>query len=664
MVRLIMILSFLLVLSPVYGSPALMELNTRVVYIGGDENFPPYEYVVESDEAQVYRGFNVDIMKAIALETGMEIQFRPMKWSQALQALEQGELDVIQGMKYDINRLGQYDFSQEYLISSQAIFVRNDSYISGLDDIKGQQIAVQEGDIAHQQLKNNPDYILVPVPYQTDAFELLLQGEVAAVVGNKLAGHYILQRTDNVRKVKTVGDEINPERYGAAVRKGNTQLLETLNRGLVDIKRNGTYEKIYVKWFGEQLDYPTAYYKDRLFIALSILGALGLVVVLLSYISYILRQKVAKRTEEIGNINRMLIEKNEYIRKESLYKENILNSSYNGIVTINQNGVIGFANSYAKECFPYTPLVGEQFRRTPLTAFLTDDLFAAAFQEQHVPSVERMINNRYWAIMVRVFRQEEEVDSILLSFRDITPEKQMREQLSRKDKMESLGNLVAGIAHEIRTPLTSIKTFAELLPAKYDHSAFRATFSQYVPQEVDRLNTIVNDLLDYARPRQPFCTLIPVRQLFQGILPLFRGRFETQHMAMMIDIPETTEVYADKQQLQQVLINILLNAVEAQQDAGEPFIRIYTIEDRETVTVVIEDNGSGIDAAGQNMIFDPFYTTKSHGTGLGLAISYQLMKENRGEIWAENVSGGGAKLYLRLPKRSAKGEQNDQDISC
>lgn len=105
---------------------------------------------------------------------------------------------------------------------------------------------------------------------------------------------------------------------------------------------------------------------------------------------------------------------------------------------------------------------------------------------------------------MRVFRQEEEVDSILLSFRDITFERQMREQLSRKDKMESLGNLVAGIAHEIRTPLTSIKTFAELIATKYDNPSFRTTFGQYVPQEVERLNTIVNDLLDYARPDSHF----------------------------------------------------------------------------------------------------------------------------------------------------------------
>ena len=169
-------------------------------------------------------------MKAIALETGIEIEFRPMTWAKAITALDEGELDIIQGMKYDQNRIGKYDFSDEYLISSQAIFVRTESYISGLDDIKGQRIAVQEGDIAHQQLKNNLDYKLVPVPYQTDAFQLLLDNEVAAVICNKLAGHYILQRTDNIQKVKTVGTAMNPARYGAAVKKGNKQLLDIINR--------------------------------------------------------------------------------------------------------------------------------------------------------------------------------------------------------------------------------------------------------------------------------------------------------------------------------------------------------------------------------------------------------------------------------------------------
>ena len=602
-------------------------------------------------------------MKAIALETGIEIEFRPMTWAKAITALDEGELDIIQGMKYDQNRIGKYDFSDEYLISSQAIFVRTESYISGLDDIKGQRIAVQEGDIAHQQLKNNLDYKLVPVPYQTDAFQLLLDNEVAAVICNKLAGHYILQRTDNIQKVKTVGTAMNPARYGAAVKKGNKQLLDIINRGIDGIKRNGTYDKIYTKWFGEQLDYPTTYYKDRLFIALSILGALGLVVILLSYISYILRRKVTERTAEIADINRMLIEKNEYIRKENMYKENILNSSYNGIVTIDPQGIIGFANSYAQECFPGHPLRDKQFRHTPLAEFLTDDVFAAAFQERQVSNGECEINNKYWAVMVRVFRQDNEVDSILLSFRDITQERRMREQLSRKDKMESLGNLVAGIAHEIRTPLTSIKTFAELITTKYDNPSFRSTFGQYVPQEVERLNTIINDLLDYARPRQPFFTAIQLLQLLNSILPLFRGRFEAEFLSVTINISETTEVYADKHQLQQILINILLNAVEAQKDLAEPFIRIYELDSGETVTVVIEDNGAGIDPSSLNLIFDPFFTTKSNGTGLGLAISYQLMQENHGEIWAESVSGGGMKLYLRLPKNSRKGDRDAEDIS-
>lgn len=663
MFRLIVGLLLILFVIPAHSYGAVIELKTRVYYIGGDEQFPPYEYLVESEGNQVYRGFNVDIMKAIALETGIEIEFRPMTWAQALAALDKGEVDLIQGMKYDQDRIKKYDFSEPFLISAQAIFVRSESYISGLDDIKGQRIAVQEGDIAHQQLKNNPDYQLVPVTYQTDAFELLLANEVEAVIVNKLAGHYILQRTDNVRKVKRVGADIDPQRYGVAVRKGDKQLLDTINRGIDGIKKNGTYEKIYTKWFGEELDYPATYYKQRLIIALSILGALGLVVILLSYISYILRQKVAERTAEIADINRMLIEKNEYIRKENMYKENILNSSYNGIVTIDQKGIIGFANSYAQDCFPQHPLVGKPFRSTPLAEFLTDDSFAAAFQERQGSRGERKISNRYWIVIVRVFRQADEVDGILLSFRDITLERQMREQLSRKDKMESLGNLVAGIAHEIRTPLTSIKTFAELITTKYDNPSFRSTFGQYVPQEVERLNTIVNDLLDYARPRQPFFTSIQLVPLLKGILLLFRGRIEAQQVPITIDMDEQTEVYADKHQLQQVLINVLLNAVEAQKDLAQPFIKIYEIDGRETVTVVIEDNGTGIDARDINMIFDPFFTTKSNGTGLGLAISYQLMQENHGEIWAES-GGGGTKLYLRLPKPSQKGERDAKDIGC
>ena len=116
------------------------EHKNRIYYIGGDENFPPYEYLIEVEGQKVYRGFNVDVMKAVALETGIEIEFRPMTWAKVLQELEDGEIDIVQGIKYDVRRIEQYDFSDEYLTTAQAIFVRNDSYINEIDDLRGQKI--------------------------------------------------------------------------------------------------------------------------------------------------------------------------------------------------------------------------------------------------------------------------------------------------------------------------------------------------------------------------------------------------------------------------------------------------------------------------------------------------------------------------------------------
>lgn len=645
------------------NAAGVTDLNTRVYYIGGDEHFPPYEYVVQTEGSSAYRGFNVDIMKAVALETGLEIQFEPMTWSKALNALNSGELDLIQGMKYDIDRLDRYDFSREYLISAHAIFVLTESYISGLDDLKGRSIAVQEGDVAQNLLRDAGEYTLVAVPNPSDAFKLLLRGEVAAVVCNKLAGNYILQRTDRLAEVKLVGAELNPQRYCVAVRKGDQQLLASINYGLEQIKRNGTYDKIYQKWFGEQLDYPPAYYKGKLLVTATVLGALGIIVIMLGYVSYILRKKVEERTAEITAINRTLIEQSEYIRKENLYKESILNSSYNGIVTINKAGIIDFANSHAQECFPEAKLEGCPLTATPLSEMLSAQMFAAAFQKRQVAGSECRCRDRYWAVTVKVFGPSTQVESILLSFFDITPEKQMREQLSRKDKMESLGNLVAGIAHEIRTPLTSIKTFAELIETKYDNAAFRETFCRYVPQEVQRLNAIVSDLLDYAGQHKRFCSEVGVSELLRSIMPLFKGRLQEKPLELTVDVDEGLKVYADENQVKQVLINVILNAVEAQKDIAKAVVKVAARAADSYIKITVEDAGPGIEPQALRRIFDPFFTTKSGGTGLGLAISYQLIVENQGEIWARNMPQGGARLVIKLPM-APKGESRDEDINC
>lgn len=236
----------------------------------------------------------------------------------------------------------------------------------------------------------------------------------------------------------------------------------------------------------------------------------------------------------------------------------------------------------------------------------------------------------------------------------IEEEKRIRLQLVHKEKMESLGQLVAGIAHELRNPLTSIKAFVDLIPSKFDNKKFRGEISTYVPSEINRLNNIVKSLLDYAKPQDPIKEKFSLDQCLTSVITLMELQFKKKRIMINYIKTENMYVYADYGQIKQVLINVLLNAMDAIDEHGT--INIKTRQEDEMIHLSIEDNGIGIEPEQLKNIFEPFYTTKKSGTGLGLSLSLQYMKENDGDLKIESDKVKGTKATLILPKGGKKGE--------
>nr|WP_318011014.1 histidine kinase dimerization/phospho-acceptor domain-containing protein [Clostridium sp. FP1] len=147
-------------------------------------------------------------------------------------------------------------------------------------------------------------------------------------------------------------------------------------------------------------------------------------------------------------------------------------------------------------------------------------------------------------------------------FRDITEEKLMQENIRTKDKMQSLGNLISGIAHEIRNPLTSIRAYVELIPKKFDNPKFREMVSKDIPTEIDRLNSLINDLLEYSKPQKPYKEKTDLCEIVNKVILLLKNKLQTENIIIENNINKNIFVFIDKNQFRQVLINIVLNAVE------------------------------------------------------------------------------------------------------
>lgn len=227
-----------------------------------------------------------------------------------------------------------------------------------------------------------------------------------------------------------------------------------------------------------------------------------------------------------------------------------------------------------------------------------------------------------------------------------------QKRLIEQEKFRSLGEMTANIAHEIKNPLVIIGGFAKRLSRKINSSQSEGRYVDIITKEVGRLESILNDVLNYVKENPVLVDASDINECIDEILYLFSSdtSWENVHIVKNMD-SEAPEVVCDIQQVKQVFINIMLNANEAMDGSGT--ITIKTTQDvfdnKRCVVVSINDTGGGIDPYAIDNIFNPFFTTKEKGTGLGLAISNKIIMHHGGKIDIENVVGSGATFFIYLP---------------
>lgn len=232
----------------------------------------------------------------------------------------------------------------------------------------------------------------------------------------------------------------------------------------------------------------------------------------------------------------------------------------------------------------------------------------------------------------------------------------MEQQLVRAGRLQSLGELSAGLAHEIKNPLASLKTAAAIVADEIPEQSPRRKMVVILQKELDRLAALLERFLAFARPgRLTFATLKLVQPVEQAIA-LVRAQAEVRRVDVHLDAPApglTIEGDADK--LTQILLNVLLNAVQWSPQGGQVQLRcqVVALPHGHFAEVRVRDQGPGIPPGDRERIFDPFFSGREHGSGLGLAIASRLMDEHGGYIEVAEASGKGAELILRFPLEGA-----------
>lgn len=250
-----------------------------------------------------------------------------------------------------------------------------------------------------------------------------------------------------------------------------------------------------------------------------------------------------------------------------------------------------------------------------------------------------------------------EITGVVVVIRDVTEIKDLNEEVARHKRLVALGKLSAGIAHEIRNPLSSIRGLAQFVFNSFSKTDERKEDLNTIIQEVDRLNKLVIQVLDFAKFKKPNLTFFSLNDLIRKIAELFKLEIKDKQIKFNLELsPDISQIQADEDQIRQILMNVIINAIQAIPKKGE--IKIITekalLRGASAIKFIIEDSGIGIPEKDFNQIFDPFFSTKEKGSGLGLSIVYKLVEAHQGEIKVESKEGEGTKFVIFLPQKGGK----------
>ncbi|ACS80376.1 signal transduction histidine kinase, nitrogen specific, NtrB [Maridesulfovibrio salexigens DSM 2638] len=669
------------------------------ILVEGDNNYPPYEYL----EDGVPTGFNVDIIRAVAEASGLNIGINLRPWSEVVDNLEKGASDVVLGMYFSPARTELFDFSIPHNIISHSIFVRLGSDIKRLEDLHDKEILVQRSDIMHDYaLERYPEATIIPVADQASALKLLSSGKHDAALLGKMQNLFRVTE-EGIDNLGTTGADFAFGKYCFAVRKGNAELLGRLNEGLNLIKKSGKYDEIYEKWFGvyerESLYDKIVHYLFLVLVPLLIFLALAILWVGL------LRHKVAQKTELLRAELRERHRVEHNLQEVQLYLSSIINSMPSIIIGVDKKCRVNQWNLEAEKAYGLK-------REDVLEKDLADVVPDLIDELERVRSalktgikvvdtkVRKYIDKRVRYENITIYPLSEPgVEGAVIRIDDITDRINFEQTVMQNEKMLSVGGLAAGMAHEINNPLAIILGNVQNITRQttpgleandiiaqecgtsiddvHNYMEKRGVFRKIesIFEAGVRSARIVSNMLSFSRKSDRIKGSHSLPEFLDMTVDLVSSSYslKEKYDFKQIEIVREYEagipcVWCESNEIQQVFLNLIRNGAEALQTKsykdGGPRMVLRVKHVGEMVRVEIEDNGPGMNENVSKRIFEPFYTTKEvgKGTGLGLSVSYFIITEHHGgTMEVDSMPGEWTRFIIQLPIKEAKADFDKEE---
>ncbi len=365
---------------------------------------------------------------------------------------------------------------------------------------------------------------------------------------------------------------------------------------------------------------------------------------------------------------------NYYITRQHLkvsqdFSHLVTNSMADGLLSINKKGDIFFSNQQARDMLGLdAPSALHRNRRDQNLRkwidFKASGIDTALEERQPVINREiRLLHNAGDDVVLGVtaspLKGTEEEGAVIV-LRDLTRVRELESKVIRAEKLAAVGTLAAGVAHEIRNPLSSIRGFARFLYHKLQGKPTEQEYAEIMVKEIDRINQVVTQLLDLARPMELEMTETDISTLLNHVVKLTQSDAREKEISIQVAQTYTgPPVLIDKDKLTQTLLNLILNSIQALDVGGAVRIGSQVLPDEAQLKIWVEDNGKGIAKDKSDQVFDPYYTTRATGSGLGLAIVSKIVEAHGGKILIESpapdqIAGCRVSIFLPLMKGRRK----------
>jgi two-component system, NtrC family, sensor histidine kinase HydH len=344
------------------------------------------------------------------------------------------------------------------------------------------------------------------------------------------------------------------------------------------------------------------------------------------------------------------------LRHIEAFRDILISSLPVGLIATDSNGKVILYNRFSQE---FTGITEEHamdadsnvFQHLPeISAAFggSGTVPAGAYQKEVQIENERGEQHTLQLNRLSIVDREDKFAGTLLLMQDLSQVKKLEEELRRSERLAALGKMAAGVAHELRNPLSSIKGLALVLQSRFREDNEDRETATILVQEVERLNRSISELLVYARPQQLKKSIIDITRVLNKSVSLMRIDAETAGVELLTFFQDgLPSINADEDKLTQVILNLLLNGIQSMEDGGTLDIRVGATDRK--IEIMVTDSGCGISEDDLGRVFDPYFTTKPDGTGLGMAMSAKIIEEHGGEIRLQSKVGQGTSVIIEIP---------------